>query len=225
MSWVQGVVNQRGEDVFDEEADEMELVHKEWKTAMEKRVKEGYREGVEAGKQLTLQQGFNQGYKEAVRMMFFCGQLKGTISTLSSWCHHNECTSAVLCEMTDLLKELGKYEEEVLKNLNRTHPPSSVGQLLDTVEDMDLDHVLLTEEQCNGTTNGTICKRDIEFGGHCCSNDSRTDSIQGGCCKRTKEGPESRRPTLAWLKEKTISLVEQLGLSPDIVEHIQLLQN
>ncbi|XP_062985591.1 protein YAE1 homolog [Elgaria multicarinata webbii] len=223
MSWVRAAVNQHGEDVFDEEGDEMDVAQKEWKSTMEKRVNEGYREGVEAGKQLTLQQGFNQGYKEAVRTVFFCGQLKGTISALSSWCHHNGCKSTVLCEMTELLNELEKYEEYMLKNLNYTQPQASVGDLLETVEDLGLGNVLLTEEQCNGTTSGRTCENGFEFSGQC-RNDSRTDSFQGECCRRTKEGTDSKRPTFAWLKERTVSIVEQLGLSPDIVEHIQRLQ-
>uniref|UniRef100_A0A8C5SXD9 Essential protein Yae1 N-terminal domain-containing protein n=1 Tax=Laticauda laticaudata TaxID=8630 RepID=A0A8C5SXD9_LATLA len=79
MSWLQSAISQCYEDVFDEDADEMDIAQKEWKSAMEKRIKEGYREGVEAGKVVTLQQGFNQGYKEAVRVMFECSQLKGII--------------------------------------------------------------------------------------------------------------------------------------------------
>lgn len=42
-------------------------------------LKEGYREGAEAGKEVTVQQGFNQGYNEAAKFMFSCGQLKGTV--------------------------------------------------------------------------------------------------------------------------------------------------
>ncbi|XP_015273398.1 PREDICTED: yae1 domain-containing protein 1 isoform X2 [Gekko japonicus] len=79
MSWVRSAVSQPNDDVFDEDADEMGIAQKEWKSTMEKRVKEGYREGVEAGKELTLQQGFNQGYEEAVKVMFSCGQLKGNV--------------------------------------------------------------------------------------------------------------------------------------------------
>uniref|UniRef100_A0A8D0CGH7 Essential protein Yae1 N-terminal domain-containing protein n=1 Tax=Salvator merianae TaxID=96440 RepID=A0A8D0CGH7_SALMN len=79
MSWVQLTAGRHSEDVFDKDADEIDVAQKEWKSTMEKRVKEGYTEGVEAGKLQTLQQGFNQGYKEAVRTMIFCGQLKGTL--------------------------------------------------------------------------------------------------------------------------------------------------
>lgn len=39
MSWLQSAVSQSSEDVFDENADEMDIAQKEWKSAMEKRVK------------------------------------------------------------------------------------------------------------------------------------------------------------------------------------------
>lgn len=40
---------------------------------------EGYRDGLEAGKALTLQQGFNQGYKEGAEVIINYGQLRGTL--------------------------------------------------------------------------------------------------------------------------------------------------
>ncbi|KAJ6662065.1 hypothetical protein lerEdw1_012912 [Lerista edwardsae] len=221
MSWVRSALSQASEDVFDEDADEMDVAQKEWRSAMEKRVKEGYREGIEAGKELTLQQGFNQGYKEATKLMFSFGQLKGTVSALLSWCHHNGCDSTVLNKMTELLNEVRKYEEGVLNNLNYTHLQPHIGDLLDTIEDMDLGPALSPEQQRNGTTSRKICETDMEFNGQCCKN-NRTNSFQSECCRRTKD-TDSKRPTFNWLKEKTVSLVAQLGLSLDTVEHIQLL--
>uniref|UniRef100_A0A7M4EZI3 Essential protein Yae1 N-terminal domain-containing protein n=1 Tax=Crocodylus porosus TaxID=8502 RepID=A0A7M4EZI3_CROPO len=40
---------------------------------------QGYRDGVEAGKEHALQQGFNQGYREGAKMMRTCGQFKGIL--------------------------------------------------------------------------------------------------------------------------------------------------
>lgn len=39
MSWVQSAVSQANGDVFDEDADEMGIAQKEWKSTMEKRVR------------------------------------------------------------------------------------------------------------------------------------------------------------------------------------------
>ncbi|XP_053120068.1 protein YAE1 homolog [Hemicordylus capensis] len=222
MSWVGFALNRPDEDVFDEDADELDLAQNEWKSTMKKRVKEGYREGVEAGKKLTLQQGFNKGYEEAAKRMFSCGQLKGL--ALLSWCHHKGCDSAPLSEMTDLLNEVGKYEESVLKDLSYTHSQPHVGDLLDTIEDVDLGPVLSPEKQCSRTTGETACENGTEPNGNCCRNDNGTNCFQGECCRRTNEHRVSERPTLTQLKDKAISLVQQLGLSPDTTEHIQLLQ-
>ncbi|KAJ7322688.1 hypothetical protein JRQ81_018975 [Phrynocephalus forsythii] len=218
MAWVQSsATRQHGDDVFDEEADEMDVAQKEWENAMQKRVKEGYTEGVEAGKEVTLQNGFNQGYKEAVKRMFFCGQLKGTISVLSSWCHHRGCSSAVQCEMSDLLNEVQKYEECLLKELNCAPSQPHVGDLTGIMEDMDLGH------RCNGGADRRDCENDTEFSGHCRTS-SGTDALRSECCRRVKDSIDVTRPTFTCMKEKMATLVAQLGLSPDTIEHIYQLK-
>ncbi|XP_062971208.1 protein YAE1 homolog isoform X2 [Cynocephalus volans] len=83
MSWVRAAASVRGPgnegDVFDEEADESLLVQREWRSQMQRRVKEGYRDGIDAGKAVALQQGFNQGYKEGAEVIINYGQLRGTL--------------------------------------------------------------------------------------------------------------------------------------------------
>ncbi|MGH0159103.1 UNVERIFIED_CONTAM: hypothetical protein FKN15_068095 [Acipenser sinensis] len=78
MSWVKAVPS-FGEDVFDEDMDDINLQQKEWKSNMEKRIKDGYRDGMDAGKEASLQHGFNQGYKEGASRMGVIGQLKGIL--------------------------------------------------------------------------------------------------------------------------------------------------
>uniref|UniRef100_A0A8C0CTY6 Essential protein Yae1 N-terminal domain-containing protein n=1 Tax=Balaenoptera musculus TaxID=9771 RepID=A0A8C0CTY6_BALMU len=94
MSWFRAAPLAEGPgeegDVFDEEADESVLVHREWRSHMQRRVKEGYRDGIDAGKAVTLQQGFNQGYKEGAEVIINYGQLRGTLRIKD--CLH-ECSS------------------------------------------------------------------------------------------------------------------------------------
>ncbi|XP_048367535.1 protein YAE1 homolog [Sphaerodactylus townsendi] len=219
MSWVQSAVSQANEDVFDEDADEMGIAQKEWKSAMEKRVKEGYREGVEAGKELTLQKGFNEGYEEAAKIMFSCGQLKGNVSALLSWCHKSPCDSAVLNTVTDLLNDINKYEEATIKDLSCTHPQSSLADLMDTVEDMDLGHEPSPEEQANGIVEPPTGLNGTQFCGCHCTNGG-TDPPKSECCRRQRNHTAGVKPTLPWLKERTVNLMEQLGLSPSTLAHI-----
>ncbi|XP_074743034.1 protein YAE1 homolog isoform X2 [Strix uralensis] len=138
MSWVQVAVSRSSEDIFDEDVDEMYLLQKEWNSTMKKRLKEGYRDGIEAGKELALQEGFNQGYRHGAELMVTCGQFRGTLNALLSWCHSNGRDSA-LSKINNLLDVVGKHEENVLKYLNSTDQQPHLGYILDSVQDMDLN--------------------------------------------------------------------------------------
>uniref|UniRef100_A0A8C3QW18 YAE1 maturation factor of ABCE1 n=1 Tax=Cyanoderma ruficeps TaxID=181631 RepID=A0A8C3QW18_9PASS len=219
MSWVQVAVSQSSEDIFDEDADEMYLLQKEWNSTMKKRLKEGYRDGIEAGKELVLQTGFNQGYRHGAKLMITCGQFKGTLNALLSWCHFNGHDSA-LCTINNLLDAIGKHEDEVLKYLNSTEEQPYLGHILDLVQDMDLNHTAGTEykevkdgkhEDC-GSSGENICRNNCEVG-----------SFQSECSKANLcTDPE--KSTLAWVKKQTVWLVEQLGLSLDVLHHVQQLE-
>ncbi|NXW21781.1 YAED1 protein, partial [Circaetus pectoralis] len=219
MSWVQVAVSQSSEDIFDEDADEMYLLQKEWNSTMKKRLKEGYRDGVEAAKELALQEGFNQGYRHGAELMVTCGQFRGTLNALLSWCHFNGCDSA-LSKINNLLDVVGKHEEDVLKYLNSIEQPH-IGHILESVQDMDLNHTAPAGTEYNEVIAGK--HEDVgSFGENTCRNNGEVGSLQSECSK-AKLCADPERSTLAWVKEQTIWLVERLGLSLDILHHVQQL--
>uniref|UniRef100_A0A6G1RKN0 Yae1 domain containing 1 n=1 Tax=Hypotaenidia okinawae TaxID=2861861 RepID=A0A6G1RKN0_9GRUI len=222
MSWVQVAVSQSSEDIFDEDADEMYLLQKEWNSTMKKRLQEGYRDGIEAGKELALQEGFNQGYRHGAELMATCGQFRGTLNALLSWCHLNGHDSA-LSKINSLLDVIGKHEEDVLKHLNSIEQQPHLGHILDSVQDMDLNHTAPAGTEDNEVKAG---KHD-DFGScgeNVCRNNDDLGSLQSECSKaQLCTGPE--RSTLAWVKKQTTWLVEQLGLSVDILHHVQQLEH
>ncbi|NXS10042.1 YAED1 protein, partial [Neodrepanis coruscans] len=220
MSWVQVAVSQSSEDIFDEDADEMYLLQKEWNSTMKKRLKEGYRDGIEAGKELARQKGFNQGYRHGAKLMITCGQFKGTLNALLSWCHFNGHDSA-LSKINNLLDVVAKHEEYVLKYLNSVEEQPHLGHILDCVQDMDLNHTASA-----GTEYKEVKDRKCEDGGssgeNICRNNNEAGSLQSEYSKANLcTDPE--RSTLAWVKKQTVWLVEQLGLSLDILHHVQQL--
>ncbi|XP_017676070.1 PREDICTED: yae1 domain-containing protein 1 isoform X1 [Lepidothrix coronata] len=222
MSWVQAAVSRSNEDIFDEDADEMYLLQKEWNSTMKKRLKEGYRDGVEAGKELALQKGFNQGYRHGAELMITCGQFKGTLNALLSWCRFNGHDSA-LSKINNLLDVVGKHEEDVLKYLNSTEEQTHLRHVLDSVEDMDLNHTASA-----GTEHKEVKDGKQEDGGssgeNICRNNGKAGSLQSECSKANlRTDPE--RSALAWVKKQTVWLVEQLGLSLDILHHVQQLKH
>ncbi|NXI36786.1 YAED1 protein, partial [Galbula dea] len=220
MSWVQVAVRQSSEDIFDEDADEMYLLQKEWNSTMKRRVKEGYRDGVEAGKELALQEGFNQGYRHGAELMVKCGQFRGTLNALLSWCHFSGHDSA-LSEIKKLLDIVGKHEEDILKYLNSVEQQPHLGNILDSVQDMDLSHTAPAGTEHNEDKAGK--HEDVgSSGGNICRNNGEVGSLQSEGSK-TKLCTDPERSALAWVKKQTIGLVEQLGLSLDILHHIQQL--
>lgn len=222
MSWVQVVASRSNEDIFDEDADEMYPVQKEWNNTMKKRLKEGYRDGVEAGKELAIQEGFNQGYRQGAELMVTCGQFKGTLNALLSWCHLNGHDSA-LKEINNLLEVIGKHEEDLLKRLNSIHLQPNVGDILDSVEDMDLSHIASAGPECS-KANAEKYEHVGSSGENCYRNNGEDGSLWSDC-NREKVLADSEKSTLAWVKKQTVWLVEQLGLSLDVLHHIQQLEH
>ncbi|NXU59280.1 YAED1 protein, partial [Turnix velox] len=218
MAWVQVAVSQSNEDIFDEDADEMHLQQKEWNSTMKRRLKEGYRDGIEAGKELALQEGFNQGYKHGAKLMITCGQFRGTLNALSSWCHLNGHDSA-LSKINNLLDVIEKYEDDVLKHLNSIGQQPHLGQILDSVQDMDLNHTASTLTEHNEEIK-TGKHKDISFGENICQNNSEVGTLQ---CSKAKLCTDPEKSTLAWVQKQAIWLVEQLGLSLDLLHHVQQL--
>ncbi|NXH12166.1 YAED1 protein, partial [Bucco capensis] len=220
MAWVQVAVRQSNEDIFDEDADEMYLLHKEWNSTMKKRLKEGYRDGVEAGKELALQEGFNQGYRRGAELMVTCGQFRGTLNALLSWCRFNGHESA-LSEINNLLDMVGKHEDHLFKYLNSIEQQPHLGDILDSVQDMDLDYTAPAGTKYNEDKAGK--QEDIGSSGeNICGNHGEVGSLQSEGSK-AKLCTDPERSTLAWVKKQTIWLVDQLGLSLDILHHVQQL--
>ncbi|XP_010945547.2 protein YAE1 homolog [Camelus bactrianus] len=224
MSWVQGAASVRGlaeeGDVFDEEADESLLVQREWRSHMQRRIKEGYRDGIDAGKAVTLQQGFNQGYKEGAEVIINYGQLRGTLSALLSWCHLHDNSSALISKINKLLDAVGQCEECVLRHLKSITSQPHVVDLLDSIQDMDLCHVAPAEEKIDEAKDERLCENNAEFNKNCSKSLTRVDSSSLECCS-SQEHAHSENPSLTWILEQTASLVKQLGISVDILQHLK----
>ncbi|XP_003797587.1 yae1 domain-containing protein 1 [Otolemur garnettii] len=226
MSWVQAAASIQGPaeegDVFDEEADDSVLVEREWRSHMQRRVKEGYREGIDAGKAVALQQGFNQGYKEGAEVIINYGQLRGTLSALLSWCHLHDNSSTLINKINNLLDAAGQCEEYVLKHLKSVTPQPHVVDLSDSIEEMDLCHVVPAEKKSDEAKDERLCENNAEFNRNGNKSPSGVDCSHLECC-RTQEHAPSKNPNLTWILEQTATLVKQLGVSVDVLQHLKQL--
>lgn len=207
-------------DVFDEDADESLVVRREWQSNMQRRVKEGYRDGIDAGKAVTLQQGFNQGYKEGAESIINYGQLRGTLSALLSWCHLHDSSSALIGKIHNLLDAVGQCEESVLNHLKSVTPQPHVVDLLDSIQDMDLCHGLAEEEKIDESENERLCDSNADLNKNCSKN------LGGKDCSslayfQTQEHMLSEKTDLTWILEQTSSIAKQLGISVDVLQHLR----
>ncbi|XP_023354123.1 protein YAE1 homolog [Sarcophilus harrisii] len=223
MSWLRAACARPGQDgsadadVFDDEADETLPAQREWRNRVERRVREGYRDGVDAGKAAVLQQGFNQGYKEGARVILQYGQLRGTLSALLSWCHLQDNGSPWIAPLNDLLDAVGQSEESVLQHLTSIPPQPHVGDLLDSLQDMDLCPSVSVHEKIEEERPGR-CSADLNKNCHPKA-DQHSCPHSPDC--RTQRGTCPPKPNFSWILEQTANIVQQLGLSVDILQNIE----
>ncbi|KAK7123926.1 hypothetical protein R3I93_022131 [Phoxinus phoxinus] len=211
MSWVKSVGS--SEDVFDEDVDDISLQNKEWKYNMEKRAKDGFRDGVDAGKEASLQAGFNMGYREGATKMTVISQLKGIMSAVRCWCQVQLAGSPALASVTDLLQRLETHEDGLVEAMRKAQqkPLPSVTEVVDDMEDLNVDQ----DEESGCSNNADRCGRD-GTNNDCCGNarDASEDSQRS-----LSHGSFSTRQLL----KCCLDLVIELGLPEEIKLHIQQL--
>uniref|UniRef100_A0A3P8T2G0 OTU deubiquitinase with linear linkage specificity a n=1 Tax=Amphiprion percula TaxID=161767 RepID=A0A3P8T2G0_AMPPE len=218
MSWFKSV-SVSGEDVFDEDGDELNLQSKEWTSNMKKRIKDGYVEGVDAGEEASLQAGFNQGFREGVAQTAAVGRLKGIVSAISCWCQIEHPENPVPASVTDLLQLVTQHEDQVVDGIKRAleNPPPSVSDISESMEDLEV-------EQAGPGCGGEGCKEM-----DCCQRAENMDwdvpqkpqklrSRSADCSSGSGEG-------LSLLLQRCVDVATELGLPQELIAHIQELRS
>ncbi|XP_067837078.1 OTU deubiquitinase with linear linkage specificity a [Heptranchias perlo] len=212
----------QSDDVFDEEADELRLSRKEWNTSMGKRLKEGHRDGLNAGRESTLQRGFNEGYREGVKKMLVPGQLKGLLSALLSWFHLNGSDPNLLAKVNQLLGVAAQQEELIFRNLSPPPQETSVSDVMECIEEMSLDTAPQKQPEagsCSGAKGESCCNSGSETGNHDHGINSTTSSHQR-CC-RTATGIDEADMVKQLCRDCAL-LLKDCELPVDIALHFQL---
>uniref|UniRef100_UPI00398F470B OTU deubiquitinase with linear linkage specificity a n=1 Tax=Pristiophorus japonicus TaxID=55135 RepID=UPI00398F470B len=212
----------QSDDVFDEEADELRLSRNEWNTCMGRRLKEGYRDGLNAGRESTLQRGFNEGYQEGVKKMLVPGQLKGLLSALLSWCHLNGSDPNLLAKVNQLLGVAAQQEELIFRNLSAPPQETSVSDVMECIEDMGLDTVSekqLGTDSCSGTEGENCCNSGSGIANHDHGIKSTT-LLQQKSCRTASEIDEAEM--VKQLYRDCAHLLKDCELPVDIALHFQL---
>lgn len=214
MSWVKSV-SLSGEDVFDENADELHLQSREWSSNMKKRVRDGYVDGIDAGEEASLQPGFNLGFREGAAQTVDVGRLKGTVTAILCWCQSQHPEHPAAQTVSSLLHQVTQHEDSVMEGIRRMleNPPASVSDISETMEDLGV----------------------VQPGGNCCGGEHclKTDCCKGGDLMDTDIPQEPNRgcpgssdssnskDNVAVLLQRCIQIVTELGLPSELTDYLE----
>ncbi|XP_041823398.1 OTU deubiquitinase with linear linkage specificity a [Melanotaenia boesemani] len=213
MSWVKSA-SSTSEDVFDENADELNLQTKEWTSNMKKRIKDGYVDGIDAGQEASLQVGFNQGFREGAAQTVAVGRLKGIISAIWCWCRIQHPENPIPASVTDLLQRVTQHEDQILNGIRKAleNPPPSVSDISESMEDLEVEKA--PGHCAEGCKESDCCRRaEIDLGD--------PHQLQHFCSGSNDCSSED----LNLLLQHCIDLVSELGLPHGLIGHIEELRN
>ncbi|XP_056290473.1 OTU deubiquitinase with linear linkage specificity a [Pseudoliparis swirei] len=212
MSWVNAA--SRSEDVFDENADDLNLQSKEWTSNMKKRVTDGYVDGVEAGEEASLQAGFNQGFREGAARSVAVGRLKGIVSAVWCWCQLQHPDSPLPASVTDLLRRVSQHEDAIMEGIRMAleNPPPSVSSVSESMEELEVERA---DSGCGreGCKEMDCCKK-----GEDADVPRQQPKLRSGSADCSSE-------SLNFLLKRCVDLVSELQLPEELLSHIQELKD
>ncbi|MBN3288203.1 YAED1 protein, partial [Polyodon spathula] len=188
-------------------------------------IHDGYRDGMDAGKEASLQHGFNQGYKEGATRMGVIGQLKGILSALQSWCQLQKKDFNTTARISHLLQEVDQLEEQMTEKLKNCQQQIHMGELTDIIEDMGIAKPTQEpDSESNSKSKGTdYCSSGGEAAKNCCKSQSTSSGSHTGGCQPSSETVTQHN--LGQLLMQCIDLVGELGLPAELIQHIHQLNS
>ncbi|KPP76389.1 yae1 domain-containing protein 1-like [Scleropages formosus] len=213
MSWVKSIPSSE-DDVFDEDEEDTNLQKKEWRYNMEKRLKDGFRDGMDSGKEASLQHGFNMGFRDGAAKMVIVGQLKGIVSAMQCWCQLQQLDPPRLASVTELLQNIVRHEDTMIERMQmaQQHLPASVGDITDCISDLSVQHV---DSCCGGVhCSGKSCHRSEGA-----KEDNSTFPCPSTHCSLSME------ENLKQLLKSCMNLVYELDFPEELLHHVKQLMS
>ncbi|XP_011606324.1 OTU deubiquitinase with linear linkage specificity a [Takifugu rubripes] len=210
MSWLKAA-SICGDDVFDENADEMSVMSKEWASNMKKRIRDGYVDGSDAGMEASLQVGFKQGYLEGAAMTAPVGRLKGMLSALYFWYQTKHPENPIPPSVTELLHRVSQYEDTIIDGTNKAleKPTPNVSSVSETMEELDLEQSV--SGCCKEGCNDKECCKEAK------KNDLNVTNTQENLSSGSSE-------SLSCLLQECIELFSEFGLPQELIHHMEELK-
>ncbi|KAM3860343.1 OTU deubiquitinase with linear linkage specificity a [Diretmus argenteus] len=228
------------EEVFDEDGDDISLQSKEWQSNMKKRIMDGFVDGIDAGEDAALEDGFKVGHREGAEKTVAIGRLKGIACAIWCWCQIQHPESPLPASVTDLLQQVSRHEDTISDGLKKAleKPIPSVSDVSDIMEDLGVSQgdpgckgEECEKESCckgEGCEKENCCKGEGCEKENCCKGAGNMDvdvprppqnlsSSSSGSCSNTVE-------SLNQLLQRCMDVVNELGLPQGLIQHLQELK-
>ncbi|KAG0198724.1 hypothetical protein BGX28_007864 [Mortierella sp. GBA30] len=178
-----------GDDIWDEGDSisyDRAIAEREWSRLHETFGNTGYREGIEEGKEGTLQSGFNQGWSEGVNYGHELGRLRGLISPLLEYIRNPSKTGSIPSKTINSLKDK-EYWIERAATLVKELTEIDIAKVFDKAY-FD-DGLGPSSKKVSSSSSSSTSEDSQQTGGSgCCGggkgSSSSSSSNKDSCCKK-----------------------------------------
>ncbi|KAK3843703.1 MAG: hypothetical protein J3R72DRAFT_440599 [Linnemannia gamsii] len=221
------------------------IAQKEWDRLHENFGNTGYREGIEEGKEGTLQQGFNQGWSEGVQYGHELGRLRGLISPLLEYIRsssspppsttngplsHIKDKEGWVARATELVKEL--VELDIAKVFDKAYFDDGLGPSSSSSNKTGQQHTKEKDGCCGGgggSSESSCCQKkgdgvDTTTGSGTGPGNERleeTSTPSKGCCSSNGAGEGScqsgKKSSCKSKEEEKVAMQSEWSSKPEQV--------
>ncbi|XP_037135750.1 OTU deubiquitinase with linear linkage specificity a [Syngnathus acus] len=213
MSWLKAVSNGTN-DVFEENADELNISAKEWTLNMKRRNRDGYVDGADAGEDAALEVGFKEGFCEGATKTRAIGRLRGIVCAIGSWYQVAHRGQPFPASVTALLQRVSQHEDSIVSEIMKAMekpPHPSADDVAESLEELGVASPKACQE--------SDCCMDTDCPPHC----QTTHHVGGG--SNTCSPSHARATNFSQLLQSCRDIAAELGLPPGLLEHINELEN
>ncbi|CAK8686616.1 unnamed protein product [Clavelina lepadiformis] len=161
------------DEIFDEDCSELSIMTRDWEKIRKERLKDGYVNGVTAGQEASLQNGFDTGFKQGLLSSFLLSKIKGILNGLMAFrafYEGNPIPDDVILEAQNLLEDIASLEADSVADDFFKMTINGNKESSDTTEEM-IDSL------------GDLSSMDIDNAKHSCSSEDVNVTSESHSCK------------------------------------------
>ncbi|KAK3588462.1 hypothetical protein CHS0354_004676 [Potamilus streckersoni] len=159
------------DDLFDADVPDELIEAKQWHKTESELTREGFRNGLSEGQEISLQDGFNQGFADAADILFPFAELRGQISAFLSFefINNQDIGKEKESALQELVDEVSSYEASIIKSVSEIVSSTDNTSIQRACIDSDNPGGISVEEKSvsaprkRDSSDGIPLEQDINF--------------------------------------------------------------